>query len=78
MFNDEIKRYDRTVAEYKSQIVGPMGKEQFRERNEVLFSCHSCGIEGNSFTVDDTRDLFEQGLGYYPIGKTLLEPVPST
>ena len=73
MFNDEIKRYDRTVAEYKSQIVGPMGKEQFRERNEVLFSCQSCGIEGNSFTVDDTHDLFEQGLGYYPVGKTLLE-----
>jgi len=37
---------------------------------ENIFSIHSCGIEGSSFTVDDTRDLFEQGLGYYPVGKT--------
>lgn len=73
MFEHEIRRYDRTVAEYQKLIVEPMGKEQYRERNEVLFSCHSCGIEGSSFTVDDTRDLFEQGLGYYPVGKTLLE-----
>lgn len=73
MYESEIRRYDKTVAEYQKLIVEPMGKEQYRERNEVLFSCHSCGIEGSSFTVDDTRDLFEQGLGYYPVGKTLLE-----
>lgn len=73
MFDEDIKRYDKTVAEYQKLIVEPMGKEQYHDRNEVLFSCHSCGIEGNSFTVDDTRDLFEQGLGYYPVGKTLLE-----
>lgn len=73
MFEDEIKRYDKTVADYQKLIVEPMGKEQYRERNEVLLSCHSCGIEGSSFTVDDTRDLFEQGLGYHPVGKTLLE-----
>lgn len=73
MFENEIKLYDKTVAEYQKKIVEPMGKEQYRERNEVLFSCHSCGIEGNSFSVDNTRDLFEQGLGYYPVGKTLLE-----
>lgn len=73
MYENEIRRYDKTVAEYQKLIVEPMGKEQYRERNEVLFSCHSCGIEGSSFTVDDTRDLFEQGLGYYPVGKTLLE-----
>lgn len=73
MFEDEIRRYDKTVAEYQKKIVEPMGKEQYRERNEVLFSCHSCGIEGSSFSVDDTRELFEQGLGYYPVGKTLLE-----
>ena len=63
MFEEEIRRYDKTVADYQELIVAPMGKEQYRERNEVLFSCHSCGIEGNSFTVDNTRELFEQGLG---------------
>lgn len=73
MFEEEIRRYDKTVADYQELIVAPMGKEQYRERNEVLFSCHSCGIEGNSFTVDNTRELFEQGLGYYPVGKSLLE-----
>lgn len=73
MFESEIKKYHETVDAYRQTIIAPMGKEQFRERNEVLFSCHSCGIEGNSFTVDNTRELFEQGLGYYPVGRTLLE-----
>lgn len=73
MFEHEIKRYDEAVRAYRRMIVEPMGKEQYRERNEILFSCHSCGIEGNSFSVDDTRALFEEGLGYYPVGKSLLE-----
>lgn len=73
MFEDEIKLYNKTAEAYKQTIIRPMGKEQYRERNEVLFSCHSCGIEGNTFTINNTRDLFEQGLGYYPEGKTLLE-----
>ena len=41
--------------------------------NEVLFSTHSCAIEGNSFSVDDTRELKEKGLGMIPAGKTLFE-----
>ena len=44
-----------------------------REYNEILFSAHSCSIEGNSFTVDDTRELKEKGLGLIPKNKTLLE-----
>ncbi|MBQ7204554.1 MAG: Fic family protein [Muribaculaceae bacterium] len=50
-----------------------MGDLEFRKHSEIIFSCHSCGIEGSSFSIDDTRALFEQGLGYYPVGKTLLE-----
>lgn len=73
MFDEEIKRYDQMVATYKTDIAEPMGEQQYQERNEILFSCHSCGIEGSSFSVDDTRALFEQGLGYYPVGKSLLE-----
>lgn len=73
MFEHEIKKCDETVKAYKKMIVEPMGSEQYRERNEILFSCHSCGIEGSSFSVDDTRALFEEGLGYYPVGKSLLE-----
>lgn len=73
MYENYIKEYDKTVAEYQKVVVGPMGKEQFKERNEIIFSCHSCGIEGSTFTVDDTRALYEQGLGYRPVGKSLLE-----
>ena len=32
-----------------------------------------CAIEGNSFSVDETRTLKEKGLGMIPQGKTLLE-----
>jgi Fic family protein len=73
MFEAEIQQYDTTVATFQQEVDGPLGKEQARERNEILFSCHSCGIEGSSFSVDDTRALFEQGLGYKPVGKSLLE-----
>ena len=73
VFETEIKRYDELVAEYQEKIVLPMGKKAFREYSEILFSCHSCGIEGSSFSVDDTRCLFEEQLGYHPVGKSLLE-----
>lgn len=73
MFEHEIRRYDEAVKAYQKTIVEPLGEKQFAERSEILFSCHSCGIEGSSFTVDDTRALFEQGLGYRPVGKSLLE-----
>jgi len=53
------------VAEYQEKIVLPMGKKAFREYSKILFSCHSCGIEGSSFSVDDTRCLFEEQLGYH-------------
>ncbi len=73
MFEKDIEQYDRLVAQYLERIAKPMGDLEFRKHSEILFSCHSCGIEGSSFSVDDTRALFEQGLGYYPVGKTLLE-----
>lgn len=73
MFEQEIKAYDLLAKRYLERIAKPMGNLEFRKHSEILFSCHSCGIEGSSFSVDDTRALFEQGLGYYPVGKTLLE-----
>ena len=50
-----------------------MGRQQWMEYNEILFSAHSCAIEGNSFTVDDTRILREQGMAMVPVGRSLLE-----
>lgn len=73
MFEKEIKHYDSVVSTYQREVVWPMGQQQYREHAEVMLSCHSCGIEGSTFTVDDTRALFEQGLGYRPVGKSLLE-----
>lgn len=73
MFEQELLKYDELVHRYQEEIVAPMEPASYNEYAEILFSCHSCGIEGNSFTVDDTRALFEQQLGFYPVGRTLFE-----
>lgn len=72
-FEAEINEYEGLRQKYQSQIVGKMAKEEYIQYNEVLFSTHSCAIEGNSFSVDDTRELKEKGLGMIPAGKTLFE-----
>lgn len=72
-FEKEIKEYDDLRDRYQALVVDRMDKEEYVKYNEVLFSTHSCAIEGNSFSVDDTRELKEKGLGMIPAGKTLLE-----
>ena len=57
MFEKEIEEYERIRQEYQQKIADRMGEKQWMEYNEILFSAHSCAIEGNSFTVDDTRIL---------------------
>ena len=73
MFEEEITEYERIRQEYQKKIADRMGKRQWMEYNEILFSAHSCAIEGNSFTVDDTRILREQGMAMVPVGRSLLE-----
>ena len=73
MFEKEIKEYESIRQEYQEKIADRMGKKQWMEYNEILFSAHSCAIEGNSFTVDDTRILREQGMAMIPVGRSLLE-----
>ena len=73
MFEKEIAEYERIRQEYQQKIADRMGREQWMEYNEILFSAHSCAIEGNSFTVDDTRILREQGMAMIPVGRSLLE-----
>ena len=68
-----ISKYNFLVEEYRQNIVNTFDVEDFKLYNEVLFASHSCGIEGNSFSVDDTRALKEQGLGMIPYGKSLFE-----
>ena len=73
MFEKEIEEYERVRADYQENIADRMSREQWMEYNEILFSAHSCAIEGNSFTVDDTRILREQGMAMIPVGRSLLE-----
>lgn len=68
-----ISRYDILVSQYKELVSEKLSRQDFMEYNEILFSAHSCAIEGNSFSVDETRTLKEKGLGMIPRGKTLLE-----
>ena len=69
----EIKEYEAVRQQYQTSIINQMNREEYIKYNEVLFSTHSCAIEGNSFSVDDTRELKEKGLGMIPAGKTLFE-----
>jgi len=73
MFEKEIEEYELVRQEYQQKIADKMSKKQWMEYNEILFSAHSCAIEGNSFTVDDTRILREQGMAMVPVGRSLLE-----
>lgn len=72
-FETEIRQYEELRQRYQDLIVGKMDRDEYFKYNEVLFSTHSCAIEGNSFSVDDTRELKEKGLGMIPAGKTLFE-----
>ncbi len=73
MFEKEIEQYELVRQEYQQKIADKMGHRQWMEYNEILFSAHSCAIEGNTFTVDDTRILREQGMAMIPVGRSLLE-----
>ena len=73
MFDHEIEEYEAVRKDYQREIADKMGQQQWMEYNEILFSAHSCAIEGNSFTVDDTRILREQGMAMVPVGRSLLE-----
>ncbi len=73
MFTQEIEQYEQLRERYNAKVLNPMDSVEYREYNEILFSSHSCAIEGNSFSVDDTRELKEKGLGMIPQGKSLLE-----
>lgn len=75
MFEKEIERYEKIRSEYEEKISSRMSREAWMEYHEILFSAHSCAIEGNSFTVDDTRILREKGMGMVPVGHSLLECV---
>ena len=73
MFEREIEEYELVRQGYQQKVAEKMSWQQWKEYNEILFSANSCAIEGNSFTVDDTRILREQGMAMIPVGRSLLE-----
>lgn len=73
MYSKEIAEYERLRKEYEAAVAKRMGAGDLASYNEILFSTHSCAIEGNSFTIDDTRELKEKGLAMVPVGRSLLE-----
>ncbi len=70
MFEQETAHYEQVRCLYEEHIIKKMTPADYMEWHEVLFSAHSCAIEGNSFTVDDTRILKEQGLDMVPVGRS--------
>jgi len=73
MFENKIQEYESIRQSYEQQIVGKMNAADLREVNEILFSTHSCAIEGNSFSIDDTRELREKGFAMALGNHTMLE-----
>ncbi|MGY3055691.1 Fic family protein [Pedobacter sp. UYEF25] len=70
---DFLREYDEALKNYTELIVKSFRKKDFREYSEILFSAHSCAIEGNSFSVNDTKELREKGIGLKLQDKSLLE-----
>lgn len=66
-------RYEAALEQWRKTIERTMSPEDLRTRAEILFSCHSCAIEGNSYSEEDTRALKELSLSFVPQGKTLVE-----
>lgn len=68
-----LQEYDTILSEYVAVVENRFSKENLFEYNEILFAAHSCAIEGNSFSVNDTRELKEHGLKLKLHNKTMLE-----
>lgn len=61
-FEQEIAEYEKLRQQYQNIVVNKMDRAEYLNYNEILYSTHSCAIEGNTFSVDDTRELKEKGL----------------
>jgi len=68
-----ILQYEKLKSEYEKIIVNAFNPDDFAEYTENLFTAHSCAIEGNSFSVNETRDLKEKGLDLKIYNKSLFE-----
>ena len=65
--------YETLRLHYQENFVKKSSDRNLFEYNEILFSAHSCAIEGNSFSVNDTRELKEHGMNLKLQNKTMIE-----
>lgn len=72
-FQEIISMYEETRTRYQQDIASKFSKADYFNFNEILFSAHSCAIEGNSFSVDDTKELKEHGLQMKLQNKSMFE-----
>lgn len=70
---DLVSKYEQIRNQYRQKFESKFSSENLFEYNEILFSAHSCAIEGNSFSVNDTRELKEHGLKLKLYNKTMIE-----
>lgn len=68
-----LTEYQSTLEQYNKRVTSTFSKETLFEYNEILLSAHSCAIEGNSFSVNDTKELKEHGLNLKLQNKSMLE-----
>lgn len=73
MYEDLEKQYNALLHEYQKCLEKKMAPDDYLQYNEILFSAQSLGIEGNSYTINDTKALKELGLGMVPTNKPLVE-----
>ena len=72
-FQEIVNLYEETRKRYQKDIASKFSSTDYFNYNEVLFSAHSCAIEGNSFSVDDTKELKEHGLQMKLQNKSMFE-----
>ena len=68
-----LSEYNDCIETYKKKFEQKLSQKDLFEYNEVLFSTHSCAIENNTFSVNDTRALKEHGLNLKLHNKSLRE-----
>jgi len=74
IMEDRVQQlYEKTRLEYQSTVADNFDPGDFAEYSENLFTAHSCAIEGNTFSVDDTRALKEHGMSLKLHNKSLYE-----
>lgn len=68
-----LTEYQLTLDQYNKLVAASFSRQSLFEYNEILFSAQSCAIEGNSFTVNNTRELKEHGLNLKLHNKSMIE-----